>query len=454
MALPTQRSLRGGDGLGDNRQVTPERLMLDTLERVGRLREGRLAVHIHLSRLRPENREDAHLRIAVRLLDPLASGYRCQLFVLSNNDIVILGRDVPYEDVDATLRKLRSLFGKDPLTREDAGDGRDQFATIYDLERDDYDAYLTIAQEMLLAAERRQNSQAAASVAREPLTAMMLDAVVGALDKVDMTGFVRRQSAVHVAGPKAEVVFQEFFFAMPDLQRAVAPNVTLTSNHWLFRHLSAVLDKLMITAVARMRVRQRPLGISLNLNVNTLAQPQFQAFVEGLPPGQLLVVEIEPVDAFAHFAAFSEARDQLRAKGHKIALDRVTPLTLELVDLALFDADYLKLIWSPDLADHAQAGQEREMIAAAGPERCILSRCDSEAAVSWGLEMGIVWFQGRFVDAMMSAVTMAVCTEAGKCTLAQCVARRAVIAGPERAECTNHDRLDFLPPIMSPRRRQ
>ena len=53
-----------------SRGPSQEYLLLDYLQRLGRNVEGRMAVHIHLSRLRPQNRQEHHIRIAAATTTP------------------------------------------------------------------------------------------------------------------------------------------------------------------------------------------------------------------------------------------------------------------------------------------------------------------------------------------------------------------------------------------------
>ncbi|KAF0114764.1 MAG: hypothetical protein FD149_1770 [Rhodospirillaceae bacterium] len=148
-----------GHNVDENRRVTPERMLLDTVDRVRRMREGRAAIHIHLSDLHPQNKSEAHLRIALRLLESLVSGYRCQTFVLTNDDIVILGKDIPEEDAAVVLSRLRAMFSNDPLTQDDPGDGQDPFATWYDLEHD-FDRFSDLTHALFTAGEERMFARA------------------------------------------------------------------------------------------------------------------------------------------------------------------------------------------------------------------------------------------------------------------------------------------------------
>ena len=121
-------------GGGGPEIVTQESLLLGALERIARIRHGRLALQIHLSRLRPQNRQDGHIRIALRMLEPMVNAYRGQMFLFANSDIVLLLKDPNELDVENMVYKLRALFSKDPLTFADSGDGQDRFCSWFALE--------------------------------------------------------------------------------------------------------------------------------------------------------------------------------------------------------------------------------------------------------------------------------------------------------------------------------
>jgi hypothetical protein len=67
----------------DSRLPSQEALLRDYTQRLGRHRQGRRAVHIHLSRLRPYNRRGHHLRIAANTFETLVTAYEGQLFQLT-----------------------------------------------------------------------------------------------------------------------------------------------------------------------------------------------------------------------------------------------------------------------------------------------------------------------------------------------------------------------------------
>ncbi|MBW7850905.1 MAG: hypothetical protein H3C38_10440 [Rhodospirillales bacterium] len=431
---------------------TQESLLLATAQRVGRVREGRIAVHLHLSRLRPYNRQDGHLRIVLRMLDPLIH-YRGQIFLLSNSDIVFICADAQREDIETIIYRVRALYSKDPLTFADSGDGRDRFSTFYDLEVQ-YHGFLALAARLNDEAQKRQK-EARKSPPLDALTPERLGDIVDRLEEVDIARLVRRQAAVSLGEKNAAgAIFQEYFFSMADLQRAIAPGVNVLANRWLFQHLSQALDQYMLRSLQRSDLRVLPPAISVNLNVATLTSPGFKAFEKWIEGRCGLVVEAQVVDIFADLGSYFFTRDRLRAAGHRVLLDGLTPLTMQFLDITMYDADLFKLNWSPDLADPSQTRELKPLLDELGIDRFVLGRCDSETAIQWGLYQGISSFQGRFVDAMSSAVAMGQCPKAAACTLAQCTARHSVIAGPQRGECQNLPLLDSFPKFKMPRRGQ
>jgi hypothetical protein len=433
--------------------VTQESLLLATAERVGRIREGRVAVHLHLSKLRPHNRQDSHLRIALRMLDPLVQFYRAQMFMLTNSDIIILCKDVKPNELDNLIYRLRGLFSKDPLTYADSGDGRDRFYTWYDLENE-YEAFLALTQRLNEEARRRMRERQA-NAAAAPIEPRGLHDVLAKLSNIDTAGLVRRQSCIALnERNRAAVAFQEFFVSVPDLQRTVAPEINLTGNRWLFQHLSQVLDQRVLASIVNTDFHTLPPAVSLNLNISTTftqSFKNFEAYLRGHNIG--LVIEAQVLDVFADLGTYFYARDQLRERGHTVLLDGVTALTLQFMDATQYGTDLIKLFWSPDFLDEGLSDEVRRAIDAIGVERLVLGRCDSESAIQWGLETGIQRFQGRYVCAMQSAMAMSVCDKAARCTLQQCVLRHAVIAGRPRGECHNIDQLDAFPQLVAPRRR-
>src|SRR5581483_4197973 len=107
--------------------------LVEYLDFIGRHREGRRAVHIHLSKLREHNRREHHMRIAVDAFDGLLKQVDGKVFLLGNSDIVFICKGASAADIDAVVTRIRLLFSDDPLAQE-GGDEDSHFATWYELE--------------------------------------------------------------------------------------------------------------------------------------------------------------------------------------------------------------------------------------------------------------------------------------------------------------------------------
>jgi hypothetical protein len=73
------------------RRPSAEYALFDYAERLDKHRRGRVAIHIHLSKLQPHNRREHHIRIATNTFESLVKYFDGQLFVLKNNDIIFCG---------------------------------------------------------------------------------------------------------------------------------------------------------------------------------------------------------------------------------------------------------------------------------------------------------------------------------------------------------------------------
>ncbi len=428
--------------------VTQESLLLGAVERVGRIRQGRIAVHVHLSRLRAQNRQDGHVRIALRMLEPMVNAYRGQMFLLTNSDVVFMLKDANLTDVENMIYKLRALFSKDPLTFADSGDGIDNFCTWYDLAGSDYDSFLEMAKEATEDA-RARNREKAQQTASTTLDAKMLGDLIERMARTDISRLIRRQSAIMVGdgNVNAEVIFQEFFVSVTELQKELASEVSLLSNRWLFQHLSLSLDQRVLSSLGNARLMEWPVVYGLNLNLSTIKTNAFTQFADHIAGHAGLSVEVQVLDVLADSRGYFEAHKRLHENGHAILIDGLSALSLQFMDVTQFKADLYKLHWSPEMGDREHGDQVAAGLNLVGMEKIVLGRCDSEAAIQWGLAKGIQRFQGRYVDTMLAAYTMAVCDKSAACTLGQCIARHGVLSGPPRPECGNLTMLD-TPPVM------
>jgi EAL domain-containing protein (putative c-di-GMP-specific phosphodiesterase class I) len=421
-------------------------VLLDAVRRIGRSRDGRFAVHIHLSRLPGNTRPEVCARDVVRSLEAMVNGYRGTIFTLSNHDLVLLLLEPDMSIVLSQILSCRRYF-----RLSEADDQKinlsDRLVKVFDLAYD-YDVFLGVVSRLVDATPAEGSGP---RPRRLGLTADSLGGVQDRLAALDVSPFVRRQSAITISGRgTADVLFQEFFVSIADLQAVLAPDLQLHSNRWLFQHFCATLDRQLLRAMQqRLALTRIPSNLHLNLSLATLSDPAFWTFAETISATSRFGVELQIIDVMADAPGFYAARDRLRQLGHRLVIDAVDEATLSVMDVSCLEADLVKLTWSPQFSQLHRRGDLGRLIAQLDGDRVVLARCDSEAAIVWGMDRGLSQFQGRYIEQILAATRMGNCGRSAGCTLAQCGQRRSVVTGAIRQQCPNPLVLDTEPSIWS-----
>jgi EAL domain-containing protein (putative c-di-GMP-specific phosphodiesterase class I) len=401
--------------------MVQEAALLDFVERLRKFTEGRRAVHLRLSRLRPYNRREHHLRIAATVFDKLVRDYDGALFRLFNNDLIVICDGASVADIDHAVLHLRYLFSEDPFLKHDE-DGDTRFCAWFDLE-EDYLDLLNLAQRMVSAqtqhAQRKneRSDKGPASKSEEereeeapqiPLDPPNLAILEQAIAQADLSTIIRRQPICAVVPDrKPEPVYYEIYTSIASLRETLMPDIDMQANQWLFQDLTKHLDRRMISYLAQGDDATLHQAFSVNLNVSTLLSPEFLDFDEALNSGTRggIVIELQLFDVYADLGNFLFARDFLHERGYKFCLDGTTHMSLPLINREDLGFDLVKLQWSPDLFDqlHGFRGDGlRQAARDMGSERLILNRCDSEQALEVGKSLGITLYQGHLLDKMLS----------------------------------------------------
>ena len=401
--------------------MVQEAALLDFVERLRKFTKGRRAVHLRLSRLRPYNRREHHLRIAATVFDKLVRDYDGALFRLFNNDLIVICDGASVADIDHAVLHLRYLFSEDPFLKHDE-DGDTRFCAWFDLE-EDYLDLLNLAQRMVSAqtqhAQRKneRSDKGPASKSEEereeeapqsPLDPPNLAILEQAIAQADLSTIIRRQPICAVVPDrKPEPVYYEIYTSIASLRETLMPDVDMQANQWLFQDLTKHLDRRMISYLARDDDAMLGQAFSINLNVSTLLSPEFLDFDEALNSGTRsgIVIELQLFDVYADLGNFLFARDFLHERGYKFCLDGTTHMSLPLINREDLGFDLVKLQWSPDLFDQLHGFRGNGLRQAArdmGSERLILNRCDSEQALKVGQSLGITLYQGHLLDEMLS----------------------------------------------------
>jgi len=395
-----------------------EGLLLDYAERLEKYRRDRYAVHLHLSRLQPQNRREPQVQAAVQVFEPLVENNRAQVFSLHSGDVIAVFPGRVRDEIEADLIRIRFLFTDDPLLDEEGGRG-DSLVTWYEMMRD-YPAFLALAQRFFSASREERAARVEAAPAPvmhvfgrpkprrlAPLSAGMLGRLEEALARTDLANLVRHQAVCAVVGRSTpQPMYSEIYVSISDLREIFVPDVDIVSDPWLFQHLSETLDRRVLSLVNAGRDNTLAGGYSININVKTILSQAFLDFDDGIAGGQRgsIVLEIQLYDVFADVGAYLFARDFARERGYRICIDGVTAATLCLIDRARLSADLVKLVWSDEVTAARAAGEAHPLVRAvarAGRKRMILSRIETPEAMRTGQDLGISMFQGHAIDRML-----------------------------------------------------
>ena len=182
--------------------------MLDYVRRLERNSYGWRAAHLHLSKLKAQNRREFHLRIAANEFEPLLRKQRGELFQLDGGDMVYFWKGETVAEVDDVVLRLRYLFSDDPLISaaeqalegpdEDVGEARlAKFCTWYDLERDFslfQDDLQALTHEVEAQAGGASGPRTVAQASGKPLDPATLARLEQSLVRSDLSSLMRRQS--------------------------------------------------------------------------------------------------------------------------------------------------------------------------------------------------------------------------------------------------------------------
>ena len=401
----------------DTRALTYEELLLDFTARLDRHRAGRVACELHLGLLRPYHQQPHHLRIVRKVLEPLTRRFDAGIYELHNRSVIVLTKDAAIAEIDRYVGQVRSLFSEDPLF---GGAEESQFCSWYELERD-YDALLRRARQL-----NDERTAAQESGALEAMTRLLggaairpthLEQIERAIEHADLANILRRQDVFALApGMRPERMFHELYFSMQYLAQTLLPGHSVTSDDFLFRHLTRVLDRRMLALMTQRELFPMLRAAALNLNVRTVLSAEFMEFdrATNVKDRGSLAIELPALDIMNEPDEYLFARDFLKERGYKIVIDGVKHLNLPLIDRDWLGFDFVKVPWTPSLFDDAAAGHRGDMlksaIARTGRDRVVLCRIDSEDGLKAGEALGITLYQGRLIDGMSGAGTKGVPT--------------------------------------------
>jgi len=398
------------------RGPSQEELLLDYVRRLENRREGRKVAILHLSNLRPINRREQHIRAASNSFENLIASMQGQLFVLANLDHFFIFKDDAQAEVETVVQQIRFMFSDDPLFELPIEDQK--FNTWYDVSSDeDYEEILHFVQDLVeddtkdeekkdTAADTRSSLRARQKKG-DPMTPEVLDRVENALQRADLSNLVRRQFACTLdSNMVPEQAFSEMYISIADLRETMLPGVNMSSNRWLFQHLTEILDRRMLSMLTKTDHLSISGDISFNINVATLLSEGFQAFDDNIAAARRgsMILELQCADIFSDLGAYFFAREYVQDKGYRICLDGMSHESMAMIDRERLGVDMVKLIWNPEMVDGGEESHDglRRLVRRTGANRIVLCRVDNREAIDFGQSVGITTFQGRYIENLIA----------------------------------------------------
>jgi hypothetical protein len=397
------------------RVPSQERLLVDYVQRLEKHREGRSIVQVHLSALRPFNRRDHHLRAAANIFEPIIKGLAGQLFLLKNGDVFFFFKNQVRGDTETAVQQVKYMFSDDPLIADEE-ETKTTFASWFDAVTE-FEDVQRIVKVMADVEDRRSEEAKSRMDARaslrakqkmgEPLTPDVLAKIEDALVRADLSNLVRRQFACHIDDTMVPTQqFSELFISIQDLRETLMPGVNLLANRWLFQHLTETLDRRMLSMLSKTDRIAITGDISFNINIRTLMSNEFMSFDDNVTANRrgAMIIELQKEDIFADLSSYLFVREYVQSKGYRVAIDGMTFEAMQLIDHTRLGADMIKLIWNAELVDGGENvhAQVRQMIDSIGGDRVVLCRCDNREAIDFGNSVGILLYQGRYIESLMA----------------------------------------------------
>ncbi len=402
----------GRSGNGRSRVFLAGSASLETpaeraLDRVLRSGHAASVLRLCLSRLQPSGPQPYHSRIARCLFDDTVQQGGGQVFPCKNGDLVLIAGPEPVASLGAALMRL--FRTEAPSDQHLLG--------IWSLPADEASVRLEFA-----------------GFAGEAAPAEDLPPPLGAIAAIDTLlasarygEFVRRQTAVRIQGSRMTDMFQELSVSLSAIEARIGLQVPSRADPYLFRYIAGQLNGRMLASLAEAGL-SGTLALHINVPLALIASPGFAAVRDAARRAKILLgVEIALAEAIADIRLFQEMRTRLQEGGCTVALDGADHGALLQCDPAALQPDLLKLEWSP-LIPALPAREQRRLrraLEVLGPDRVVVYRAETEAALVWGLGRGIACFQGRQVDLMLTADRLRGCPHAAACTLRQCIDRAA-----------------------------
>ncbi|WP_207538954.1 hypothetical protein [Sabulicella rubraurantiaca] len=344
----------------------------------------RRALHLRLSALPRDWREDRHRHLLREAMAPVLRPTRARLFTLPGGDLVALSPP-PGEHLAEAREALARLLPEALL---------DTHAALLRLPAE--------AATLLTAVEAALGLDAKPAPPEEPRTLPSpaqpeLEAALRGLRHADLTAHLRRRPQWRLGPGEEEPRLAEEALELDTegLWRLLLPGTAPTPVQR--RRFRCQAERRALAGLARPEEARQFGPITLSLSLAALEEAEFLRLEALLGPlgRRDLAVAVPVEDALEEPGPLARLRRFAGVRGWTLGLDAVTPGQCLALPLAKQDFPLLRLRFEPSLLSLGAA--ERAALDASLPserEGIVLLDADRPAAIAWGWRRGITRFSG------------------------------------------------------------
>ncbi|MGB4102085.1 MAG: hypothetical protein WBK91_09300 [Alphaproteobacteria bacterium] len=240
---------------------------------------------------------------------------------------------------------------------------------------------------------------------RGPLTPWALDQIEKLFGEIDVRRYVRHQNIYHRNAADWTISSSEYFVGVEDLQRDRFPRLEIRTPERLFMELCSMLDHRLLNQFADKPESLAQGSLHLNIATDSVLDSPFAKFSKAVPRERRgnITFELNRGDLFLNFTTTRAAIALLRQEGFKIALDALHPEMLPYLNPEKFGADYYKIRVSKDALEQLTDTGVLRALRALPADKIIFYRCDTDAALAIGRQIGVMLYQGWLIDDAVSA---------------------------------------------------
>ena len=378
-------------------------------------------INIALRYLPTHRTQPAQIKLLQEFMLDMARSLRGELKIMMNGDAFLILR----ADQIGDIRDLCLRIQKGMIDEGDPGYEHVDVAKLVELFRvpADYaalrertDAYQAAATGgPSLPGGAPQVEMADGSALSGPLTTVTAGRIIGILDTIEITPFIRQQTVYQSVGENRwKALFVEYYTSFLDLKEKHFPNVDYAYTDPLFMKLCRALDVKVLRYLGE-NLASLNRRLSLNIAIETIFDPVYDWFNAHVPPearGEIYF-EINRMDIFNDVNTAVRAIAMIKRDGYKVALDGVTLDLLPYVRLNKFNADLVKIHLNKGFMDLLRQQDCVSALRALAPESIVFSRVDQENAIKVGQAFGLSKFQGWLIDEVATAATAGQVAAAG-----------------------------------------